>query len=94
MALLEFYGETCPHCIEMKPLVEKLEKELGVTVEKYEVWNDEENAKKQTEYDKGLCGGVPFFINTEAKKFLCGSVDEEELKAWMQGTGGSDVEEK
>lgn len=94
MALLEFYGETCPHCIEMNPLVEKLEKELGVTVEKYEVWNNEENAAKQAEYDKGLCGGVPFFINTESNKFLCGSVDEEELKAWMEGAGGSDVAEK
>lgn len=30
----------------MMPLVEKLEKEAGVKVEKYEVWHDEENAKK------------------------------------------------
>ncbi len=91
MALLEFYGETCPHCIEMKPIVEKLEKETGLTVEKFEVWDDEENAKKQAEYDKDLCGGVPFFINTESKKFICGSADEEETKAWMEGTGGSEA---
>jgi thiol-disulfide isomerase/thioredoxin len=85
MALLEFYGESCPHCIEMKPLVEKLEKELGIEVEKNEVWENEENAAKQKEYDKGLCGGVPFFINTESGKHICGSTDYDSLKAWAQG---------
>lgn len=86
MALLEFYGDTCPHCISMKPLVEQVEKELGVTIEKYEVWNNEENAQKMEEYDKGLCGGVPFFINTDSGKFLCGSSDYEELKNWANGS--------
>lgn len=85
MALLEFYGETCPHCIKMKPDVEKLEKELGVEVEKNEVWNNEENAKKMEEYDKGLCGGVPFFFNTESKQFICGSAEYEVLKKWANG---------
>ena len=85
MALLEFYGETCPHCIEMKPLVEKLKEEEGIEVETYEVWNNEENAKKQHEYDTGLCGGVPFFYNTETKAHICGSTDYESLKAWAKG---------
>ena len=85
MALLEFYGETCPHCIEMVPLVEKMEAELEVTVEKLEVWNNEENAKRMEEFDKGLCGGVPFFYNTEAKQFLCGATDYDTLKAWAKG---------
>lgn len=85
MALLEFYGETCPHCIAMKPLIEKMEKELDVKVESYEVWNNEENAKKMKEYDKGLCGGVPFFFNTESGNFLCGGVEYDELVAWAKG---------
>ncbi len=34
--LLEFYGTGCPHCARMKPLVERLEKEEGVVIEKYE----------------------------------------------------------
>lgn len=85
MSLLEFYGETCPHCVTMKPLVEKLEAELGVKVEKFEVWNNEDNAKKMEEYDTGLCGGVPFFFNTESKKFICGSSDYTALKAWAAG---------
>ena len=80
--LLEFYGEACPHCIQMKPLVEKLEKELGVKLKKYEVWHNEENSRKMDEYDTGLCGGVPFFFNTESKAFFCGSSEYEKLKEW------------
>ena len=61
--LYEFYGETCPHCVEMKPMVEKLEQELGLKVEKLEVWNNEANAQKLEDMDCGKCGGVPFFFN-------------------------------
>ncbi len=84
MALLEFYGETCPHCIAMKSMVKAVEEKHGVEFEKYEVWNDEANAEKMKEYDKGLCGGVPFFYSTESKEFLCGSVEEEEFDAWVK----------
>lgn len=82
MSLLEFFGTECPHCIDMKPLVEKLMKEEGVKVESFETWHNEENAKKMEEYDKGLCGGVPFFYNTDTKKFICGETGYDELKKW------------
>lgn len=85
MALLEFYGESCPHCMEMKPLVAKLKEEEGIEIEQYEVWDNPDNAKKQQEYDTGLCGGVPFFYNTESKKHICGSTDYESLKKWALG---------
>lgn len=85
MALIEFFGDACPHCVEILPLVEKLEKELGVSVEKLEVWNNEENAKKLEAIDIDLCGGVPFFYNEEKKTFICGSAEEDVLRAWMQG---------
>lgn len=80
--LLEFYGTECPHCTAMKPLIKKLEQETGATIESFEVWHNEENAKKMDEYDRGLCGGVPFFYNTETKKFICGEASYEELKKW------------
>ncbi|MBI2097044.1 MAG: thioredoxin family protein [Candidatus Sungbacteria bacterium] len=82
MALVEFYGDGCPHCKNMAPLVEQLQREEGVIVEQYEVWNNEENAKKMADCDKGLCGGVPFFCNTETRAFICGGVSYEDLKAW------------
>ncbi len=91
MALLEFYGDTCPHCIEMNPMVEKVEKDLGVTIEKLEVWNNEENAKRLEGIDNGLCGGVPFFYNEETKTFICGSSDEETVTRWAKGEKGEGI---
>ena len=80
--LLDFYGTECPHCIEMEPLIERLEEELGVKVTKIEVWHNEANAKRLQETDKDRCGGVPFFYNKKTGKWICGSVPYEKLKAW------------
>jgi hypothetical protein len=68
----------------MKVLVAKLEKEEGVKVDSFETWHNEENAKKMEEYDKDLCGGVPFFYNTKNKKFICGEASYDELKDWAK----------
>lgn len=68
----------------MKPLVDDLKKE-GIAIDELEVWENVENEAKMQELDKGLCGGVPFFINTETKSFLCGEVTYDELKAWATG---------
>lgn len=84
--LLEFFGTECPHCIVMHELVERLEKEEGLKVESLEVWHNKENEKKLLEIDNGeLCGGVPFFYNTETKKFICGQTDLQTLKKWAKG---------
>lgn len=83
--LIEFYGDECSHCITMKPIVEKLEKELNIEIEKIEVWHNEANSKKLEELDKGRCGGVPFFINTKTDEVICGAADYERLKNWALG---------
>lgn len=82
--LLEFYGTECPHCVRMHKLVERLEKEEGVKVDRFEVWHNKENENKLLEIDKDLCGGVPFFYNTNNKKFICGEASYEELKEWAK----------
>lgn len=82
--LINFYGRECGHCHNMFPLVEKLEKELGVKVEKLEVWYDKENQKKMAEYGKGRCLGVPFFYNTETGDLICGEDSYEALKKWAK----------
>jgi hypothetical protein len=66
----------------MKPLVERLEEETGVKVEEHEIWHNEANGKLMKEYDKGYCGGVPFFFNKKTGKWICGSADYERLKTW------------
>lgn len=83
--LLDFYGTECVHCREMDPLVEKLEKEQDITVKKIEVWHNSKNAELMRQYDKGYCGGVPFFYNTKTGKWICGSTSYEKLKAWALG---------
>jgi hypothetical protein len=66
----------------MDPLVERLEDETGAKVAKLEVWHNESNANLLREYDKGYCGGVPFFFNKKTGKWICGSTDYEGLKKW------------
>ena len=66
----------------MDPLVERLEEEENVNIAKLEVWHNEANAKLMKEYDKGYCGGVPFFFNKKTEKWICGSADYERLKKW------------
>jgi thiol-disulfide isomerase/thioredoxin len=83
--LIEFYGTECPHCMRMKPLIKQAEQELKVKVQSFEVWHNAENAKLLKEFDKGFCGGVPFFFNRKTKKWICGAVPYEEFKAWAQG---------
>jgi len=66
----------------MELLVERLETEEGVSIGKLEVWHHEANAKIMREYDKGYCGGVPFFFNKKTGKWICGEADYERLKQW------------
>jgi hypothetical protein len=66
----------------MAPLVERLEEEEKVDIGKLEVWHSEANAKVMREYDKGYCGGVPFFYNKKTGKWICGETDYERLKKW------------
>jgi len=66
----------------MAPLVERLESEEGINIGKLEVWHHEANAKIMREYDKGYCGGVPFFFNKKTGKWICGETDYERLKQW------------
>jgi len=42
--IIMFYGAECPHCHAMMPLVERLEKEEKVKVDRREVWHNERNA--------------------------------------------------
>jgi len=83
--LLEFYGTECVHCRKMGPLIERLEIETNLKIKRFEVWHNEANATLMREYDKGYCGGVPFFFNEKTGKWLCGAHDYETLKMWALG---------
>ncbi len=88
--IIEFYGETCPHCLSMRPVIKQLEKDLGGEITKLEVWGNTENAAKMAEYESIIsdaCGGmmgVPNFVNTQTKQALCGAQDEAMLKELIE----------
>jgi len=83
--LLEFWGRECPHCKAMKPMVERLENELGIKLELLEVWHNEKNARLYAQHEKDMCGGVPFFFNKATSEWICGETTYERLKAWAEG---------
>lgn len=85
MSLLEFYGKECGHCRRMESLVAELEKKEKLIIDKFEVWHDQANAARMGEYDRGRCGGVPFFYNTATGEHICGEASYEELKRWALG---------
>lgn len=96
MSVIEFYGETCPHCIGMKPIVKNAEQKSKVTIEKLEVWNDPKNQAKMQKYEDIIskaCGGfaaVPSFVNTKTNQALCGAHSEEDIIALINGADCSD----
>ncbi|MBN1271194.1 MAG: thioredoxin family protein [Candidatus Aminicenantes bacterium] len=89
--LIMFHGRECPHCKVMMPLVDKLEKETGLSIEKLEVWHNEKNADLMRSYRDIIepkCGGqlrTPTFFNTENQDVICGEMEYEKLKEWASG---------
>jgi predicted class III extradiol MEMO1 family dioxygenase len=83
--LLFFYGTDCSHCKKMEALVEKLETEDGIAINKLETWHNDDNVKIMESLDKEPCGGVPFFVNTQTGKTICGEVSYKKLKEWAEG---------
>ncbi len=76
-----FYGEECPHCHVMMPIVDKLIGE-GIEITKLETWHNPENASLFEAKDKGVCGGVPLCIDDVTGKSICGEASEEEVRKW------------
>lgn len=89
--IIEFYGETCPHCLSMRPVIKQLEKELGGEMTKLEVWNNDTNKgvmEKYSDIISAACGGfaaVPSFVNTKTNQALCGAHEAKDLKILIEG---------
>lgn len=86
--LYEFYGQECPHCQRMRKLTNRLMQEYPeVEIIRKEVWHNTENMDLVKSFDaQDACGGIPFFYNTETKKWLCGEVSYEQIKTWAEIT--------
>ena len=84
-----FWARECPHCQKMLPLVDKLEKETGIKLERLEVWHNENNADLMRSYRTVIapkCGGqlrTPTFFCPETEEVICGEVEYKKLKEWV-----------
>ena len=71
-----FYGETCPHCSKVKPVLDEMEQKYGedIAVHRYEIYNSEENRalfkEFLNEYGESSSGVPALFV---ADEFLVGS---------------------
>ncbi|MSR68643.1 thioredoxin [Candidatus Saccharibacteria bacterium] len=94
--VIEFYGESCPHCMSMKPIIQEIETETGASIQKLEVWNNKENSHKMEAHKEIIaeaCGGfagVPAFVNVDTKQALCGSHDKDDIIRLLEGEDCSD----
>ena len=90
--LIMFHGRECPHCKKMHPLVDRLEEEMEITIDRREVWHDETNAdlmRSKRDIISEKCGGqlrVPTFLNSETDDVMCGEFEYEKLKEWATKT--------
>ncbi|MEM3556016.1 MAG: thioredoxin family protein [Candidatus Micrarchaeia archaeon] len=85
---VEFYGEGCPHCTAMVPVVSAVENETGVVFRKLEVWYNRTNNNELMKYKDYItrdCGvlGVPAFINIKTNKSICGQMSAADLKNFV-----------
>ena len=80
--LLMFSSKNCEGCEAMNPLVEKLEQEQWLKIERLEVWYNNDNQKLLSKY-AGFAA-TPFFYNEETEKKISGECDYESLKNWAK----------
>ena len=85
--LEEYYGLECPICEVMRERLDKVEKDLGIPVKRFEVWHNKENMERVEALERGGAKvlGIPFFYNTQTGGALCGKVSYAKLKAWTLG---------
>jgi thiol-disulfide isomerase/thioredoxin len=81
--LIMFYADNCEPCVVMNLMVERLEKEHAVKVDRLEVWFDKENQKLLEKY-AGL-STVPFFYNERSGEKISGETDFDTLERWALG---------
>ena len=89
---VEFYGEGCPHCNKMVPIVAQVENDTGVQFEKMEIWYNDTNKAFYRNYQDYItrdCGflGVPTFLSLKTNRSICGEKSADELERFIIENG-------
>lgn len=83
MTIIFFFGTECATCHKIEPTVDKVAKEVGATVEKKETYHNSENQAELMKMAEGKCSQLPFMINTQNDKFICGDANEEQIREFF-----------
>ena len=83
--LVYFTGTECTHCKSMEPVITQVEKDLGISFNRKEVWHNMANQDEFRKLAIGKCEGIPFFYNKKTGKSICGRASFDGLKAWATG---------
>ncbi|NUN11541.1 hypothetical protein HUU53_02750 [Candidatus Micrarchaeota archaeon] len=86
--LFKFFGREDPNSMEMTTVVNDLEKKLGLSVLRLEVWHNHQNKKL---FDKTLKKlqmrelSLPAFFNKKTGQLITGTQDYSTLESWAKG---------
>jgi len=88
MEIILYYGNECPYCHKIMPLIDDLIKEDKNIIKK-EVWNNKDNDNEFASLKEIVipaCGGeflVPCFYDKKNNEALCGALKIKEVKKWI-----------
>lgn len=81
--LLYFFGKECLASHEMNPIIDQLELESGMQIDRLEVWHDEQNSDIFHRIDTTRSFSTPFFINLKTGRWACGVISHDTLRSIM-----------
>lgn len=83
--VLEFISDGSDYCIQMEPVVQRLEKDLGIKVRKINISKRQDFVKLYDCVGGNECGTVPFFYNRRTAQAICGPTPYQNLKKLATG---------
>lgn len=84
--ILEFVTEGSDHCVQMEPVVKRLEKDLRIKVRKINISKRQDFVKLYDCVGGNECGTVPFFYNRRTAQAICGPTPYQNLKSLAIGS--------
>lgn len=78
--LLEFVTDDNDHCIQMEPVVQRLEKDLSTKVRRINIGRRADLTMLFDTVGGNECGNVPYFYNRRTAQAICGATPYRNLR--------------